>query len=104
MIREYLPFAGAVLTMLAGWMLAAWFAPSTPVLAALVFFTVTIVGFVKNGAGFLGLFWVSSAPLALRPVQYGFLRRRSRSTRARSCRAAARTASRPSPLRRAPVA
>lgn len=37
MIREYLPFAGAVLTMLAGWMLAAWFAPSTPVLAALVF-------------------------------------------------------------------
>ncbi|WP_291729442.1 F0F1 ATP synthase subunit A [Leisingera sp. F5] len=40
----------------------------TAVLAALVFFTVTIVGFVKNGAGFLGLFWVSSAPLALRPV------------------------------------
>jgi F-type H+-transporting ATPase subunit a len=40
----------------------------TAVLAALVFFTVTIVGFVKNGAGFLGLFWVSSAPLALRPI------------------------------------
>ena len=34
----------------------------------LVFLTVTIVGFVKNGAGFLGLFWVSSAPLALRPI------------------------------------
>jgi F-type H+-transporting ATPase subunit a len=40
----------------------------TAVLAALVFFTVTIVGFVKNGVGFLGLFWVSSAPLALRPI------------------------------------
>ena len=40
----------------------------TAVLAALVFFTVTILGFVKNGAGFLGLFWVSSAPLALRPI------------------------------------
>ena len=37
-------------------------------LALLVFVTVTVVGFVKNGAAFLGLFWVSSAPLALRPV------------------------------------
>ncbi|PWE31967.1 F0F1 ATP synthase subunit A [Pararhodobacter marinus] len=40
----------------------------TAILAIGVFLTVTIVGFVKNGAGFLGLFWVSSAPLALRPV------------------------------------
>ena len=40
----------------------------TVVLALAVFLTVTILGFVKNGAGFLGLFWVSSAPLALRPV------------------------------------
>ncbi len=40
----------------------------TGVLALLVFVTVTVVGFVKNGAGFLGLFWVSSAPLALRPI------------------------------------
>ncbi|MBE1285871.1 MAG: F0F1 ATP synthase subunit A [Rhodobacteraceae bacterium] len=40
----------------------------TAILAALVFFTVTIVGFVKNGVGFLGLFWVSSAPLPLRPI------------------------------------
>ncbi|MEZ5676545.1 ATP synthase F0 subcomplex A subunit [Thalassovita litoralis] len=40
----------------------------TVVLALLVFLTVTITGFVKNGAGFLGLFWVSSAPLALRPI------------------------------------
>jgi len=40
----------------------------TIILALVVFLTVTILGFVKNGAGFLGLFWVSSAPLPLRPV------------------------------------
>lgn len=40
----------------------------TAVLAMAVFLTVTILGFVKNGAGFLSLFWVSSAPLPLRPV------------------------------------
>lgn len=40
----------------------------TVVLALAVFLTVTILGFVKNGVSFLGLFWVSSAPLALRPV------------------------------------
>ena len=40
----------------------------TAVLALAVFLTVTAVGFIKNGAGFLGLFWVSSAPMALRPI------------------------------------
>ena len=40
----------------------------TGVLAMLVFVGVTVLGFVKNGTHFLGLFWVSSAPLALRPV------------------------------------
>tara|TARA_R110002049_G_scaffold44333_3_gene129758 strand:- start:205 stop:966 length:762 start_codon:yes stop_codon:yes gene_type:complete len=40
----------------------------TVVLALAVFLTVTILGFVKNGTAFLGLFWVASAPLALRPV------------------------------------
>lgn len=40
----------------------------TAVMAVLVFLTVTIVGFVKNGADFLSLFWVTSAPLALRPI------------------------------------
>jgi len=40
----------------------------TAFLAMAVFLTVTILGFVKNGTKFLGLFWVSSAPLALRPV------------------------------------
>ena len=40
----------------------------TVVMAMAVFLTVTVLGFVKNGSAFLGLFWVSSAPLALRPV------------------------------------
>ena len=40
----------------------------TGVLAMAVFLAVTILGFVRNGASFLGLFWVASAPLALRPV------------------------------------
>lgn len=40
----------------------------TAVLALAVFITVTVVGFVKNGTKFLGLFWVSSAPLPLRPI------------------------------------
>jgi F-type H+-transporting ATPase subunit a len=40
----------------------------TIVLAMLVFLAVTILGFVKNGVGFLGLFWVSAAPLPLRPI------------------------------------
>ncbi|MEM9967024.1 MAG: F0F1 ATP synthase subunit A [Pseudomonadota bacterium] len=40
----------------------------TIVLALAVFLTVTILGFVKNGASFLSLFWVSSAPLPLRPI------------------------------------
>ena len=40
----------------------------TGILALAVFIFVTILGFVKNGVKFLGLFWISSAPLALRPV------------------------------------
>ncbi|SDE60487.1 ATP synthase F0 subcomplex A subunit [Salipiger thiooxidans] len=40
----------------------------TVVLALCVFLGVTILGFVKNGPSFLSMFWVSSAPLALRPV------------------------------------
>ena len=40
----------------------------TGVMAMMVFLTVTILGFVKNGAGFLGLFWISAAPLPLRPI------------------------------------
>ena len=40
----------------------------TGVLAFAVFFSVTAIGFIKNGAHFLDLFWVRSAPLAIRPV------------------------------------
>ena len=40
----------------------------TATLALMVFAVVTIVGFVRKGPAFLAMFWVSSAPLALRPV------------------------------------
>ena len=40
----------------------------TAVMAFAVFFAVTILGFVLHGMSFLKLFWISSAPLALRPV------------------------------------
>lgn len=40
----------------------------TVVMALAVFLTVTILGFVLHGASFLSLFWISSAPLALRPI------------------------------------
>ncbi len=40
----------------------------TVTLALMVFLGVTILGFVKNGIGFLGMFWVTSAPLAVRPI------------------------------------
>ena len=40
----------------------------TAVMAMAVFLAVTVLGFVKNGAGFLSLFWISSAPLVLRPI------------------------------------
>lgn len=40
----------------------------TVTLALLVFLGVTLLGLAKKGPGFLAMFWVSSAPLALRPV------------------------------------
>ncbi len=40
----------------------------TVLLALLVFVSVTLIGFFKHGLGFLKLFWVSSAPMVLRPV------------------------------------
>ncbi|MEL7026001.1 MAG: F0F1 ATP synthase subunit A [Pseudomonadota bacterium] len=40
----------------------------TAVLAGAVFLTVTVLGFMLNGTKFLSLFWVSSAPLPLRPI------------------------------------
>ncbi len=40
----------------------------TAVLALAVFVTVIVVGFAKNGVGFLKLFWLTSAPPVMRPV------------------------------------
>ena len=40
----------------------------TGVLAMIVFCTVIVLGFVKNGPGFIKMFWIDAAPLALRPV------------------------------------
>ena len=40
----------------------------TAVLGFGVFFAVTILGFVKHGTSFLSLFWMSDAPLILRPI------------------------------------
>jgi F-type H+-transporting ATPase subunit a len=40
----------------------------TVVLALAVFLGVTLLGLARKGVGFLSMFWVSSAPLALRPV------------------------------------
>jgi len=40
----------------------------TAVMAMAVFLTVTLLGFYLHGISFLRLFWISSAPLALRPI------------------------------------
>ena len=40
----------------------------TAVMALGVFLSVTIIGFVKHGFSFFSLFWISSAPLPLRPI------------------------------------
>ncbi len=40
----------------------------TATMALAVFLFVTILGFAKNGTKFLSIFWISAAPLALRPI------------------------------------
>lgn len=40
----------------------------TAILGFGVFLFVTLLGFIKHGAHFLGLFWMKDAPLVLRPV------------------------------------
>lgn len=40
----------------------------TAVMAMGVFLTVSLIGFFKHGFSFLSLFWISSAPLPLRPI------------------------------------
>ena len=38
------------------------------VLAMAVFCSVIVIGFMRHGVGWLGLFWIQSAPLPLRPI------------------------------------
>lgn len=40
----------------------------TAIMAMAVFLSVTLIGFYKHGLGFLSVFWISAAPLPLRPV------------------------------------
>jgi len=40
----------------------------TGVLALVVFLSVTVLGFVRNGTKFLKVFWITEAPLVLRPI------------------------------------
>ncbi len=40
----------------------------TVFLALSVFLSVTILGLARNGVGFLKIFWITSAPLVLRPI------------------------------------
>ncbi len=40
----------------------------TAVMAMAVFLFVTLLGFWKHGLSFLGIFWITSAPLVLRPI------------------------------------
>ncbi len=40
----------------------------TATLALVVFFSVIALGFIRHGIGWLRLFWIEAAPLALRPV------------------------------------
>lgn len=40
----------------------------TGVLALAVFVTVTVLGFVHQGIGFLGMFWMTAAPPVMRPI------------------------------------
>ncbi|MEM7546804.1 MAG: F0F1 ATP synthase subunit A [Pseudomonadota bacterium] len=40
----------------------------TGVLAMTVFLSVIVIGFMRHGIGFLGFFWVESAPAFLRPI------------------------------------
>jgi F-type H+-transporting ATPase subunit a len=40
----------------------------TVMLAMVVFVTVTILGFINKGIGFLSMFWITAAPLGVRPL------------------------------------
>lgn len=74
---RYFPYIFAVFTFVLfanllalipySYIVTSQFAVTVP-LALTVFISVTVIGFVRQGPGFLGLFWPKDAPLALRPV------------------------------------
>lgn len=74
--RKYFPFAFTMFLMVLSMNLLGMFLTFTATsqlavtvtLGLLTFLTVIVVGIVKNGVGFLKLFWPSGAPLLLRPV------------------------------------
>ena len=65
-IFMFVVFADVLGLIPAGFATTSHFA-ITGTLALLVFFSVTVIGFVRHGLGFLQLFWVTAAPLPLRP-------------------------------------
>ena len=74
--RKYFPFVFTLFTFVLGMNLLGMFLTFTATsqlavtvtLGLISFLTVVVVGIVKNGVGFLKLFWPAGAPLLLRPV------------------------------------
>lgn len=74
--RKYFPFAFTMFLLVLAMNLLGMFLTFTATsqlaitltLGLITFLTVVVIGVVKNGFRFLGLFWPTSAPLVLRPV------------------------------------
>ena len=74
--RKYFPFVFTVFTFILGMNLLGMFLSFTATsqlavtatFGVITFALVVIVGIVKNGAGFLKLFWPTGAPLVMRPI------------------------------------
>ncbi len=74
--RKYFPFVFTIFTFILGMNLLGMFLSFTATsqlavtatFAIITFGLVVVVGLVKNGAGFLSLFWPTGAPLVMRPV------------------------------------
>ena len=74
--KKYFPFVFTVFTFILGMNLLGMFLSFTATsqlavtatFGIITFALVVIVGIVKNGAGFLKLFWPTGAPLVMRPI------------------------------------
>jgi F-type H+-transporting ATPase subunit a len=74
--KKYFPFVFTVFTFILGMNLLGMFLSFTATsqlavtatFGVITFALVVIVGIVKNGAGFLKLFWPTGAPLVMRPI------------------------------------